>query len=75
MKHLVIVSKRGQLDVYVRFWNDSNYQVSNRYLNSEFLGKASAVDVYGKLNACCPAFDKNKVIQVGFTLVCCFNTL
>ena len=67
--------KKGQMDMHVRFWNDSNCQVSTRHLNGEFLRKASAVDVYEKFDACCSALDKNKVIQVGFHLVCCFNTL
>ena len=49
--------------------------MSPRCLNSEFLGKASAVDVYEKFDACCSALDKNKVIQLGFHLVCCFHTL
>ena len=47
--------KNGQMDIHVRFWNDSNCQVSTRYLNREFLGKASAVDVYEKFDACCSA--------------------
>ena len=67
--------KKDQMDMHVRSWNDSNCQVSTRYLNSEFLGKASAVDVYEKFDAFCSALDKNKVNQVGFHLVCCFNTL
>ena len=67
--------QKSQMDMQVRFWNDRKCQVSSRYLNSEFLGKASAVDLYQKFDACCSVLDKNKVIQVGFHLVCCFNTL
>ena len=43
--------KKGQMNMYLWFWNDNNYQVSTRYLNGEFLGKASAVDVYEKFDA------------------------
>ena len=67
--------KKDQIDMHIGFWNDSNCQVSTRYLNSELLGKASAMDVYKNFDASCSALDKNKVIQVGFHLVCCFNTL
>ena len=67
--------KKGQMDMHVRFCNESNSQVNTRYLNSEFLGRASAVEVYKKFDVCCSALDKNKVIQVGFHLVCCFDTL
>ena len=75
MKRSISSVKKGHIAMHVGFWNDSNCQVSTRYLNSEFLGKASAVDVYEKFDDCCSALDKNKVIQVGFHLVCCFNTL
>ena len=65
---------KGQMNMHLRFWNDNNCQVSTRYLNGEFLGKVSAVDVYEKFDACCSALYKNKVIQVGIHLVFCFNT-
>ena len=67
--------KKGQTDMHIQFWNDSNSQVSTRVLNCKFFGKASVVDVLEKFDACCSALDKNKVIQVGFHLVCCFNIL
>ena len=67
--------KKGQIDMHIQFWNDSNCQVSTRVLNCKFFGKASVVDVLEKFDACCSAFDKNKVIQAGFHLVCCFNIL
>ena len=35
--------KKDQMDMHVRFWNDSNSQVRTRYLNSEFWGEAPAV--------------------------------
>ena len=67
--------KKAQVNMHKLSWNYSNCQVSNRYLNSEFSGKTSAVNIYEKLDACCFPLDKNKVIQVGYHLVCCFNTL
>ena len=42
------VIKRGEMDVLVRFWDSNLNKVSTRYVNSEFLGKSSAVDVLQK---------------------------
>ena len=48
----------------VRFWNDQKNMVDTRYLSSEFLGKAMAVDIFSKFQACTSALDKNKITQV-----------
>ena len=52
------------MDILVRFWNDQKNMVDTRYLSSEFLGKAKAVDIFSKFQACSSALDKNKIIQV-----------
>ena len=51
-------AKKCLMDMHIRFRNDSNCQVSTRYLNSEFLQKASVVDAYETFDACCSALDK-----------------
>ena len=37
------------MDVLVRFWDSNMNKVSTRYVNSEFLGKSSAIDVLEKI--------------------------
>ena len=43
------VPKNGQTNFHIRFW-DSSENLVIMYWNSEFLGKASAKDVYKKFN-------------------------
>ena len=57
-------AQKGQMDMLVRFWNDQKNMVDTRYLSSEFLGKAKAVDIFSKFQACSSSLDKNKIIQV-----------
>lgn len=40
------VAQKGQMDFFVRFWNDEKNEVSTRYLTSAFLGHASAPDIF-----------------------------
>ena len=42
------VIKRVQMDVLVCFWDSYVNKVSTQYVNSEFLGKSSAGDVFQK---------------------------
>ena len=58
------VLKKGQMDMLLRFWNEDTNMVATRYYNSEFLGKAAAVDVHQKFKSCLSSLDSNKMIQV-----------
>ena len=58
------ISKRGQMDLHVRFWDIENNCVATRYFNSKFLGKAAAQDIYEKFNECISELDENKLLQV-----------
>lgn len=42
------VAHKGQMDLVIRFWDEHSHQVSTRYLNSVFLGKATADDLLEK---------------------------
>ena len=37
--------KKGQMDFYVRYWEDTKNIVVTRYLDSSFMGKSAAQDV------------------------------
>ena len=39
------ISKRGQMDIVVRYWNEESNQVSTRYFGSSFMGHRAADDV------------------------------
>ena len=58
------VIKRGEMDVLVRFWDSNLNKVSTRYVNSEFLGKSSAVDVLQKFEDASFELPKQKCIQI-----------
>ena len=58
------ISKKGQMDLHVCFWDDTDKEVKTSYWNSEFLGKASADEVFSKFNDCLSSLDHNKIIQV-----------
>ena len=58
------ISKRGQVDVHVRFSDIESNCVATRYFNSKFLGKAAAQDNYEKFNECISELDGNKVLLV-----------
>ena len=57
------VIKRSQMDVLVRFWDSNMNKVSTRYVNSEFLGKSSAVDVLQEFEDASFKLPKQKCIQ------------
>ena len=52
------------MDVLVRFWDSSVNKVSTRYVNSEFLGKSSAVDVLQKFEDASFELPKQRCIQI-----------
>ena len=58
------ISKKGQMDLHVRFWDDTDNEVKTSYWNSEFLGKASADDVFSKFNDCLSSLNRSKILQV-----------
>ena len=47
----------------VRFWNVQKDVVGTMYLNSEFLGKAKAVDIFYKFQACSPALVRTELYR------------
>ena len=46
-KHL----QKGQIDIIVRYWNGDKFIVETRYLTSELLGTAKAVDILEKFES------------------------
>ena len=58
------VIKRAQMDVLIRLWDSNVNKVSTRYVNSEFLGKSSAVDVLQKFEDASFELPKQKCIQI-----------
>ena len=39
------ISKKGQMDLVIRFWDSSVNQVTSRYLSSSFMGHSTAQDI------------------------------
>ena len=39
------------MDLFIRFWDSAKDRVQTRYLDSSFLGKASANDIYEKFTS------------------------
>ena len=58
------ISKQGQMDLHVRFWDIESNCVATWYFNSKFHGKAAAQDIYEKFNECISELDENKLLQV-----------
>ena len=58
------ICKKSQIDLHVRYWDDTACEVRTSYWNSEFLEKASAVDVPSKYDACVSQLDKSKILQI-----------
>ena len=52
------------MDVLVRFWSSAENRVSTHYVNSVFMGKATASDVLENFEAVSEGLNKNKFIQV-----------
>ena len=45
------IMKKGQMDLLIRFRDSAKDRVQTRYLDSSFLGKASANDIYEKFTS------------------------
>ena len=58
------INQKGQMDLFVRYWNNTSNQVSTRYLSSSFMGKALATDVLEHFNQSCSKIQKQNIIQV-----------
>ena len=58
------ISKGGQMDLHVCFWDTKNNYVATQYFSSKFLGKAAARDIYEKFDECISELDENKLLQV-----------
>ena len=52
------------MDLHVCFWDDTDNEVKTSYWNSEFLGKASADNVFSKFNDCLSSLDRSEIFQV-----------
>ena len=39
------ISKKGQMDIVIRFWDSSMNKVCSRYLSSSFMGHSTAEDI------------------------------
>ena len=57
-------AKEEQMDLHVRFWNKEKGCVVTCYCNSEFLGKASALDLHENFISSLPEIEPNKLLQV-----------
>lgn len=57
-------TKSQQMDVLLRFWDDSNKQVCTKYLDSQFLSRGRAVDISKHLNIALQDLDQGKLIQI-----------
>ena len=52
------------MDLLVRFWNQKSDIVNTRYLNSEFMGRSTAEDVFNIFLSGASEIDKAKILQV-----------
>ncbi|XP_063731298.1 uncharacterized protein LOC134858964 isoform X3 [Eleginops maclovinus] len=55
-------TKRKQLDLQVRYWDDG--QVQSRYLGSQFMGHATANDLLKEIKECAGHLDLSKLISI-----------
>ena len=52
------------MDMHVRYWDNNHNYVATRYYHSEFMGKASAKDVFDSFSACLSGISESKLLQV-----------
>ena len=67
--------KKGQMDMIIRFWDNSTNMVSAKYYNSKFLGMAVAVGVHSKLQSSTKSLDASKMIQVFLDFFLSFSVI
>ena len=58
------INQKGQMDLFVRYWNNTSNQVSTRYLSSSFMGKALAINVLEHFDQSCWKIQKQSIIQI-----------
>ena len=56
--------KKGQMDLHVRYWEDTKNIVVTRYLDSSFMGKSSAQDVYTHFKLCAKSLEDAKYLPI-----------
>ena len=56
--------KKGQMDLHVRYWENTKNIVVTRYLDSSFMGKSSAQDVYTHFKSCAQSLEDAKYLQI-----------
>ena len=62
MRHLV--SKKGQMDLVCRYWDEVSNKVTVRYLNSTFIGHATSEDIHESFKSPLNPIAIEKIIQV-----------
>ena len=58
------IMKKGQMDLLIRFRDSAKDRVQTRYLDSSFLGKASANDIYEKFTSAAKVLNPTRFLQV-----------
>lgn len=60
------VAQQGQMDIVLRFWNESTNEIDTRYLTSTFLGHATAVDLLNSFTSalCSQNLNLKRLLQV-----------
>ena len=58
------ISQNEQMDFFVRYWDSDAGQISVRYLGSEFLGHATAVDLLTHFKDGIRQLDPKRLLQV-----------
>ena len=53
-----------QLDLVIRFWDEVNNQVKNRYWDSDFIGHSTAAEILKHFKGGTEKLDDSKMIQV-----------
>ena len=60
--------KKGQIDLHVRYWEDTKDHIVTRYLDSSFIGKSSTNDVCSDFKSFTEILEDEKYLQVSSDL-------
>ena len=58
------VLQKSEMDIHVRYWDESEMLVKVRYYDSRFLGHTTAKDLLNNFNDCLKDVDTSKVLHV-----------
>lgn len=58
------VTKKQQMDIVIRFWNNTSNEVNTRYLTSTFLGRTRAIDLLNAFQDSIPKLIFDKLLQI-----------